>query len=281
MLAVLLLAASCPTLQAESVGAIADRLSAASPYRAGARYEVLLPQSEEPVVYAVNLSSFAPEKADTLAPCDYLVQWGMDTPSGRSSGFNAYFAGHHYRFRDKRMQEYHYDDSATEFSARGSVRYGVQQQAQFASLLPAFIADKLREIESDPAYQYTVETDSAKGTITLEGVQRVGGYDGLEYKYVFDLADFMPRSAEFCYNPGQMSEQSVSVAYGEPGMERVEAPLSEPKLMSLYPEAFSRYRESGYTLSNLPGRPCPRYRPPPFRANATTEIAAPLSAILP
>ncbi len=257
----LLLAAAAPLgLQAESLGDIADRLSAATPYHATAHYEVLLPQSEEPVAYEVALNAAKPATRDTLAPCDYLIDWTMDTPSGPSRGFSAYFGGHHYRFRDKRLQEYHFDDSAAPFVARGTVRLGVQQQAQFASLLPAFLAERMREIEADSSYTYNITETPA--TVRVQGVQRFGGVDGLEFSYTFDTESGLPVEAEFCHNPGQMSEQTVAVRYGAPDVATMDATLSEPALMALYPEAFSRYRESDYTLANLPGRPLPEVSAP-------------------
>lgn len=257
----LLLAAAVPLgLQAESLGDIADRLSAATPYHATAHYEVLLPQSEEPVAYEVALNAAKPATRDTLAPCDYLIDWTMDTPSGPSRGFSAYFGGHHYRFRDKRLQEYHFDDSAAPFVARGTVRLGVQQQAQFASLLPAFLAERMREIEADSSYTYNITETPA--TVRVQGVQRFGGVDGLEFSYTFDTESGLPVGAEFCHNPGQMSEQTVAVRYGAPDVATMDATLSEPALMALYPEAFSRYRESDYTLANLPGRPLPEVSAP-------------------
>ena len=257
----LLLAAAVPLgLQAESLGNIADSLSAATPYHATARYEVLLPQSEEPVAYEVALNAAVPAARDTLAPCDYLIDWIMDTPSGPSRGFSAYFGGHHYRFRDKRLQEYHYDDSAAPFEARGTVRLGVQQQAQFASLLPAFLAERMREIASDSSYTYNIK--ETPGVVRVQGVQRFGGVDGMEFSYDFDAASGLPVGAEFCHNPGQMSEQTVTVRYGGPDVATMDATLSEPALMALYPEAFGRYRESDYTLANLPGRPLPEVSAP-------------------
>ena len=257
----LLLAAAAPLgLQAESLGDIADRLSAATPYHATAHYEVLLPQSEEPVAYEVALNAAKPATRDTLAPCDYLIDWTMDTPSGPSRGFSAYFGGHHYRFRDKRLQEYHFDDSAAPFVARGTVRLGVQQQAQFASLLPAFLAERMREIEADSSYTYNITETPA--TVRVQGVQRFGGVDGLEFSYTLDTKSGLPVEAEFCHNPGQMSEQTVAVRYGAPDVATMDATLSEPALMALYPEAFSRYRESDYTLANLPGRPLPEVSAP-------------------
>ena len=270
MLGILLLAAAPQAMQAESLEAIADRLSAASPYTAGARYEVLLPQSEDPVAYDIAINAYA-TPADTLSPCAYLIDWSFNTPSGPSSGFNAYFDGHHYRYRDKRMQEYHADDSAAPFSASGSVRRGVQQQAQFADILPAFIAQRLRDMASDSSYTYTITTDPQRATTTVSGVQRYGGVDGLEFKYVFSSTSGLPVSAEFCHNPGHMSEQTVTVAYTSPDLNAQEGPYSEPLLMSLYPEAFTRYRQSTYTLQNLPGRPLPDISAPTLSGGRYTH----------
>lgn len=262
MLGVLLVAASNLGMRAESLGDIAARLSASMPYHASARYEVLLPQSEEPVVYDVDLQAYDASPSDTLAPCKYVIEWKMNVPEGGSSmGFSAYFDGHHYRFRDKRLQEYHYDDDPLPFAVRGSVRNGVQQQAQFASLLPAFVAERFVEMAADTNHVYAITRDAASGTLKVEGVERYAGCDCVEYTYVFD-ADGMPVSAEFCNNPGQMSEQTVSVCYGAPGVGMQMAEPNEPRLMTQYPEAFTRYRESGYTLSNLPGRPLPAISAP-------------------
>lgn len=262
MLGALLLAVAPLGLQAESLGEIADRLSAATPYHATARYEVLLPQSEEPVAYDIALNSMTPQQPDTLAPCDYLIDWTLTTPSGRSQGFNAYFAGHHYRFRDKRLQEYHYDDSPAPFSASGRLELGVQQQAQFASLLPAFIAARFREMATDTTYSYTINENPAHGTLCVSGTQTFHGCEGLSFSYTLDLSNGLPLSSEMCYNPGQLSEQTVSVTYGAPDVATMDITPSEPALMALYPEAFGRYRESGYTLANLPGRPLPAISAP-------------------
>jgi len=262
MLLTLLLVATMPVAQAESLGDIAAGLSAAAPYKARAQYEVLLPQSENPVIYEIALMAGKAGNSDTLAPCSYLIDWRMDTPSGESSGFNAYFDGHHYRFRDKRLQEYHYDDCADSFSTHGNLRLGVQQQAQFTSLLPAFIAEKLREIEQDTCYIYTVNRSDATGTVSVEGSQRRHGCEGMTFKYVFDNATGLPVAADFCLNPGQISEQNVNVTYNRADSLPAAVQLSEPVLMSLYPDAFGKYRESSYTFAGLPGRPLPSFTAP-------------------
>ena len=262
MLGARLLAAAHLGAHAGSLGDIAGRLSARAPYNATARYEVLLPQSEEPVVYDIALHSAPAAAADTLSPCDYLIDWSMDTPSGQSKGFNAYFGGHHYRFRDKRLQEYHHDDEPEPFAPGGRTEAGVQCQAQFASLLPAFVAAQLRDMLADSSYTCTVDDTPGRPTVSVRGVRSFGGCDALEFSYTFGRDDGLPMSASFCYNPGQMSEQTVDVRYGAPSVDAVQAPLSEPMLMAMYPEAFTRYRQSSYTLDNLPGRPLPAISAP-------------------
>ena len=39
--------------------------------------------------------------ADPLAPCDYLTDWSLETPTGTVNGFSAYFNGHHYRYHNE------------------------------------------------------------------------------------------------------------------------------------------------------------------------------------
>lgn len=254
----MLLAAMLPAFAAHAGGIeeIAARLDAASPYRASARYEVLLPQYEEPVSYIVSLSSTA--TADTLSPCDYLIDWKLRGPSGESCGFNAYSGGHHYRFRDKRLQEYHADADATPFAPQRRLELGVQRQAQFVDLLPQYIASRLRSMASDTCCRYRISPGRDSTTVVLEGSQSYRGVESMTFRYVFSASDGLPVASEFCYNPSQMSEQTVSVRYGEAAADAVAA-YDETSLMALYPEAFGRYRESGYTFGNLPGRPLPEF----------------------
>lgn len=254
--AALLLAA--PAARALTLQDIADRLDAASPYHASARYEVLLPQYEEPVSYFVGLNSKTTAAADSLSPCDYLIDWTIRLPEGESDGFNAYAAGHHYRFRDKRLQEYHADADATPFAPGGRKDLGVQQQAQFVQLLPQYVARRLRDMAADSCYSYTLTPGRDSTTVVVQGAQSYRGVEAMTFRYVFSTADGLPVAAEFCYNPSQMSEQTVSVDYGTATTDASES-FDEASLMALYPEAFGRYRESNYTLENLPGRPLPDF----------------------
>ncbi|MDE6497897.1 MAG: hypothetical protein K2L21_04470, partial [Muribaculaceae bacterium] len=271
--ALLLLAAATQGAHAESPADIAAGLSAATPYSAGARYEVLLPQSEDPVEYAIELYSYSPALPDTLSPCNYLIDWSMHTPTGPTSGFSAYFDGHHYRLRDKRLQEYHYTDNSSAFAPRGAVEAGVQQQAQFASLLPAFIARELRSMADTTRYTATVTRSRDGSTLTVKGTERYNGVPGREFEYTFDVATYLPLKAEICYNPGHMSEQTVTVRYSAPAAGAMSGTLDEPALIARYPEAFATYRRSDFTLASLPGRPLPAISAPAIDGSRFTRPA--------
>lgn len=93
-------------LPAQGIADIAKSLRDTDCYRAQARYSVTLPQNDTEVVYNIDLTGMV-EPGDTLAPCRYLIDWTLDTPSGPAKGFSAYFGGNHYRYRGERLQEYH------------------------------------------------------------------------------------------------------------------------------------------------------------------------------
>lgn len=64
------------------------------------------------------------------------------------------------------------------------------------------------------------------------------------------------------YNPGQISEQSVTVVYTYPDDMDKNRPRSEEELVALYPEVFEKYRESNYRVENLRGLPMPAFSLP-------------------
>ncbi|MBP3589651.1 MAG: CPBP family intramembrane metalloprotease [Muribaculaceae bacterium] len=182
------LAAIAPTAYAYDIQDVCAALDSASPYHASAVYEVLLPQYEDPVRYNVELNSVV-TPGDTLSRCDYLIDWSMRAPGGESRGFNAYTGGHHYRFRDKRMQEYHADADPTPFAPQGRLEAGVQRQAQFVQLLPQYVAARLREIAADSCSSYTVRQGRDGRTVVVEGSQSYQGVEALGFRYEFSLAD--------------------------------------------------------------------------------------------
>lgn len=103
----MVLTASYPLgISAQGIADIVSKLESTGCYESQARFSVTLPQSENDVVYTISLAS-APAPADPLAPCDYLTDWSLETPTGTVNGFSAYFNGHHYRYHNERLQEYH------------------------------------------------------------------------------------------------------------------------------------------------------------------------------
>ena len=245
-----------------SLTGLADALAGSGPYSSKCSYEVLLASLSEPVTYNVKLQS-TPAPSDTLSPCDYLIEWSLPTPSGDVSGFSAYFDGSHFRFRDKRLQEYHASDDVTPFAPGGNYSGGVQQQVQFADLLPQFLAQKFRTMAADSTYICKVTTDTIyNGTAAtvLRGVRRIAGYDCMEFTYVFDNKTLHPVHYDLETNPGQIGEQSIAVNYSP--CEPMLAKIDLTSLIELESEAFEKYRESTFSLDNLPGRPMPEIQAP-------------------
>ena len=233
---------------------IASALAGADEYASGARYEVLLPSMAEPIVYDLELNSSTSVVPDSLSPCDYMITWHLRDREG-GDGFASYFGGHLYRYRDHRLAEYHADRSPVSFAPRGDISRGVQSTTQFVELLPAHLATLIGIMADDSTYTYTL-TERPDGW-HLKGVQRVGGYDGRLFTYVFDRHSLMPLRSEVNNNPDQISEQVVTVTY-IPTDKEVTVPMTEPELMALFPDVFSTYREGTYTLTELPGRALPQ-----------------------
>lgn len=242
----------------DTLSALGRRLAATECYSDTASYEVLLPNLAEPVSYSLLLESTAAD-GDTLAPCRYFIDWQLPTPGGVSEGFLAYFDGTHYRQRDSRLQEYHYEATPEVFAPGGDAERGVQQQAQFADLLPQAIGRRFMAMAADSSYIYKVSADTIVGgrrAAVVEGVRRLSGFDCAEYVYILDPATLMPRRIEFENNPGQLGEQAITVVYGTAAA----APfvIDEGYVVSRKPREFENYRESTFTIESLPGRAMPR-----------------------
>lgn len=245
------------------INEIGSKLISTACYADTAVYDVLLPSLSEPVTYTISIQSAA-TPADTLSPCKYLISWTLPSPSGISSGFSAYFDGSHFRFRDKRLQEYHYSEAAEPFAPSGEVGRGVQQQVQFAEILPQYLGLKFKQMADDSTYISKVTADtlvSGKKSVVVEGIRRVSGYDALEYTYILNPGDFLPRSIEYEMNPGQIGEQSVVIKYAQ-AVTDAGCDINYDNLLAAQPEAFEKYRENTFSLTTLPGRPLPRIAAP-------------------
>lgn len=251
------------------LNAIASHLSEMQDYASSTTFEVLLPTSEFPVVYQIKLASSA-NNSDSLAIADYLIDWKLEKDGNHSEGFSAYFPGHHYRYRDQRLQEYHFNvaNDAPTFAPGGDLSHGVQNQAQFCDLLPQYLGQTFAAMTTDSTYKYNVHPDtiiSQQKVIAIEGVRSFGGVEALEYIYILDR-DMLPLKSEFVSNPGQIGEQLITATYDYSDDNPLSTVQSEEELIELYPEVFEKFRESSFRLENLPGR-----RLPSFTAPTTTR----------
>lgn len=234
-----------------SIGELAERLGDTQRYNASATYGVLLPSAADEIVYDLNLQSIA-SPSDTLSPCAYLIEWSLPTPSGTSEGFSAYANASHFRYRDERLQEYHFDWDSIPFMTRDG---GVQRNAQFCDLLPQSLATTIKKIASSPNYTYKFIPAAKSGgreTVALEAVESYQGMTAREIKYVFDAFTGLPVKIDIESNPNEISEQTMTVRYGAPKSESVER-FAEDELIARYPEVFEKYRQSNFRAENLPG----------------------------
>lgn len=246
---------------ATSVEDLAVCLEKIDGFSASVRYEVALPMATDDVVYDVEIASDC-NRSDTLCGMDYLVRWQLPRAESKAEGFLAYFNGHHYRYRDHRLQEYHFEWDSIPFQAAGG---GVQRNGQFVDLLPSSIARELRTMLRDTAF-----TVSFSGDTVMEGnhvamvcaTQTVNGFCGRNYRLIADRSTGLPLNVWNEYNPGQISEQGVEAAYSYERSPQLKAVASEEELMGMYPEVFEKFRESNYRIENMRGLPLPSFSLP-------------------
>lgn len=257
------LAVLCPLgSRARGIDHIIEALSSIDCYTAEARFTVMMPQMPDDVVYRLALAQSG-SAGDRYSPCDYLIDWSVDTPSGVSEGFAAYYDGHHFRYRGRRLQEYHVEWDSVPFHPGGDMASGVQQTAQFVNLLPAYIARDFRKWSADSAYTLVAdrvvsggrECNRVKVEMALKGMVT------MKSVYLFDAATYAPLSSEIENNIGSLSEQTLSVVYTYPSADASApcADVNEKLLVERYPEAFEKYRESNFKVENLPGTPLPEF----------------------
>ena len=244
-----------------SVEQLAARLDTVGDFQPKVKYAVSLPQADDDIVYTISLHS-QPAAGDRLSPVDYLIKWSLPTPETVSEGFLSYFKGNHYRYRDNRLQEYHFDwDSIPFLSGTG----GVQRNGQFVELLPQMLAADLRKMAADTTFVLRFVPDtvvSGQKAAVVKGVQRVRGYDSRYFTLVADKATGLPLQIFNEYNPGAISEQAVSVTYDYPSGQAESLPVTEQALIAMYPEVFEKFRQSNYRIENMPGLPVPQFSLP-------------------
>lgn len=248
-------------VQARGLEQIADSLTLRADYLANAHFEVLLPSAIDPVEYDALLQSSA-TPADTLSPCEYLIRWSAQTPSGPNAGFSAYFDGNLYRYRNARLQEYHAEDSPEPFAPNGNKAAGVQSTTQFADLLPQYLAQKLRAMAADSSYKYVLHPDTTIGrrrAVAVDGVKYNNGYESQLFIYAFDFDTLDPIYIDITTSPGAISEQVITVTYTSEQPSKAVAPLSEQALIDLWPDVFEKYRQSTFRAESLIGNFLPDF----------------------
>lgn len=286
VLAMLSLAANAAMPETDALHGIASRLDSLHGFESEARFTVSMPQLAEDVVYELRLTE-QPAPADPLGCNAYLIDWRMPAHED-AHGFSAYYDGNHFRYAGERLQEYHLNQDSIPFLplAVGSRGPGVHRSVQFYSFLPQAIAAEMRKMASDTSYRVVCHSDTTVGGRKLTGVDAVmlsrGGVTALEAEYLFDPESGMPVRVRLENNPGSISEQSVWVDYLSPHPS-TGAPIDERMLAERYPDAFSIYRESNYTIENLPGQRLPGFAlPTPTAERYSRRAGDPLrkSAVL-
>lgn len=247
-------------LQAQGIADIARTLSESPEWSSRARYVVSMPNRDVDVEYRVKLGA-APAPADTLAPCAYIIDWELDTPSGPVNGWTSYFDGNLYRYRDHRIREYHMAWDPAPFRFKGTP---IQNTTQFAELLPAYLGRELQQMLADTTYTIAAPRPAlceGRDALRIDATMDVRGERVKEKTYWLDARTLMPIKINMENNPASITEQTVTVTYEQPEAG-IDVPVSESELMELYPEHFEKYRESNFRIENLAGTPMPGFTLP-------------------
>lgn len=264
----LLLAASAPPgASARGVATVIDSLATPRSEIMHAVFTVAMPQLPEDVTYNVDL--YTEQSSDTiLFPCSYLIDWKIESTDNRANGFSSFFNGNHYRFAGEKLQEYHAAADSVAFMPRrfgASSSEGVQHSAQFVNLLPVSIASAIEQMLTDTTCTVTFIPDTLVGgekAAVIKASRIIGGYTAMECEYVLDPCSYAPRKAHFENSPGSVSEQTVDVSYESSRPLPDGMTITEPYLISRYPDVFARLRQSSFTLENLVGHPLPGFSAP-------------------
>lgn len=244
---------------------VADRLDSVSPYSATVDYTVSLPMTDDDVVYRLRLATER-NTPDPLLGENYLIDWTYLTRDGELSGFTAYFDGHFYRYRDRRLIENHYQWDTIPFRSNGG---DVQRTSQFVNLLPFSIAAQLRDIAGDSTYTCTIEQKS-NDLLVIKAIRHISGIESQNIEMTFNAADCLPIKSLSLYNPGQPGEQEIMVTYSYDPTPQLRAIAAEEDLIARYPEVFEKYRVSNYTVESLRGDRLPGFSlPTPQRSRFT------------
>lgn len=211
------------------------------------KLRVTMPGAEREIEYDIKFSERLPAHHDSLALCDYLIRWTSESPSGPVEGFSAYRDGAHYRYRDGRLQEYHWDWDSVPFKLR------VQEQAQFVQFLPTYVISEIDKMTADSTMTLSKNGNKVRAIVMHQGV--VAAEKNISFDDSGQLKSLVIES-----NPGSIAEQTIEIEYSPQQAEIGE--ISEQMLSQLYPDAFGKHRESNFKIENLVGEYLPKFSLP-------------------
>jgi hypothetical protein len=276
---------------------VCEALEAPTQVAAKVSYSVTLPSNEQEISYIIELAA-EQTPDDRLLGYDYHIHWQLPTPTGLTSGFNAYFSGHCYRYRDNRLTEYHRDWDSIPFIAAPAPqtaptqrRSGVQRTGQFVNLLPWSLADELRAMMADTSYTITVSgpkpsAEFATDCILIQATQLLNDLVCKEYELQVDAQTGLPLRLSTLYNPSMLGEQEVVAEYSYTPAPAIVPVRTEADLIAIYPDVFANCRTSNFSIENLRGKPLPEFALPTttgeryFHAKADTFVNPTIIAIL-
>lgn len=230
-------------------------------YSTEINYDVTLPMGSDEITYILKLAS-APAYRDRLSATNYLIDWRLNHDGNVSDGFLAYFNGNHYRYRDHRLQEYHYDTDSIPFVMKQG---GVQSTGQFTDLIPQVLGEQITHMMTDPAFTIHFNPDTlveADSRIALTATQTVQDNVGMRFTLIADRFNGKPVRLIREYNPGQISEQTVTAKFSYPDNLDIKAVTSEEELQTLYQEQFDKYRDNGNRIEHMRGLQMPAFSLP-------------------
>lgn len=224
VIAVLCIPGKCLGDADPGVLSLADRLDSIDNYAATISYAVSLPMADDDVVYTLNVAT-SRNPSDHLLGENYLIDWTLPAESGESRGFTAYFDGHHYRYRDHRLQENHYMWDSIPFRTNAG---GIQRNGQFVNLLPFSLSSQLRAMAADSTWTVSLAEGLAERR-KADIVSARRHVNGIESQQLAAAADFqvaehlhrLEQSAEHRFLGGTCADY-VSADAVDGGIEVIE-----------------------------------------------------------
>lgn len=269
--AVLCIAGFCAS--AITVPELAGKLMEIDCFKAQVSYTVSLPQASDDVRYALSLESrLAP--ADSISPISYLIDWTFKSPAGETlSGFSAYFDGHHYRYRNDRMQQWHMPADASSFRRQSQATHafkGVHRSVQFANLLPAYIGADLTDMLDDSLYRVEILPSATDKSLQVRAVMEMQGQKAVETLYSFQPETLLPISIETRTGEGSMSEQELSAQYVYSDASEPCQPIDAARMAAERPALFDSV--GTFTPDALTGNPLPSFTLRSTRGDRITHL---------